>query len=66
MKTDGKTARFVYSFALHKPLTVASTIDSSLSSKLLSCASKRLRAELLLTSLFGNYSSTEMLNIVTS
>ena len=37
------------------------------SSKLSSCASKRLRAELLLTSLLGNmYSSTEMLNIVTS
>lgn len=50
-----------------KPLTVASTMDSSLSSKLSSCASKRLRAELLLTSLLGNmYSSTEMLNIVIS
>lgn len=57
----------VYSFALHKPLAVASTMDSSLSSKLSSCASKRLRAELLLTSLLGNmYSSTEMLNIVIS
>ena len=42
------------SFALHKPFTVASITDSSLSSNLLSCASKRLRTELFLTSLLGN------------
>ena len=55
------------SFALHSPLTVASTMDSSLSFSLSSSASKRLRTELLLTSLSGNmYSSTDTPNIVTS
>ena len=49
------------------PFTVASITDSSLSSKLSSCASKRLRTELFLTSFCGNmYSSTDILNIVTS
>lgn len=52
------------SFALHRPFTVASITDSSLSSNLSSCASKRLRTELFLTSLAGNiYSSTETSNI---
>ncbi len=55
------------SFALHSPFTVASMTESSLSSNLLSCASKRLRTELFLTSLLGNmYSSTDTSNIVTS
>jgi len=55
------------SFALHSPFTVASMTESSLSSNLLSCASKRLRTELFSTSLFGNmYSSTDTSNIVMS
>ena len=36
-------------------LTVASMTESSLSSNLLSCASKRLRTELFSISLFGKY-----------
>ena len=57
------TRTYLYITVSHK------TADemADLSSKLSSCASKRLRAELLLTSLLGNmYSSTEMLNIVIS
>ncbi len=57
----------VSSFALHSPFTVASITESSLSSNLLSFASKRLRTELFLTSLSGKmYSSTDTSNIVIS
>ena len=70
IKNGQKKTRGFYSsgsFALHSPFTVASITDSSLSSKLSSCASKRLRTELFLTSLLGNiYSSTETSNIVIS
>lgn len=51
----------------HHTITVASMTESSLSSNLLSCASKRLRTELFSISLFGNmYSSTDTSNIVIS
>ncbi len=43
-KTRGQSSGC--SFALHSPFTVASTIDSSLSSSWSSIASKRLRTEL--------------------
>ena len=57
----------VSSFALHNPFTVASTMESSISSKRSREVSKRLRTELLAAPLsICIYSSTEMSNIVMS